>query len=345
MLGVIIMKGKVMPTGKLNINLLRTLLKRYQVTDRTVLMGPQIGEDAAAIDMGEKALIVTTDPITFATDEIGYYSVMVNANDIATTGATPKWYTVTILLPESFTTKDLVDCIFRQIYRACEKLGISIIGGHTEITYGLDRPVLVGQMMGEVQKEAMISSGGAKPGDLIILSKGICIEGTSLIAREREGDLLSLGIPEDCVQRAKKFLFDPGISVVKEACVVSHAGRVHSMHDPTEGGLADGLHELSIAAGIQIEVEKDRIPIYDESKILCDAFHLNPLGVIASGALLITASPPEAEKILKGAHEQGITLTRIGRVTGSGSPSVTMITSRRSEPVPYFERDEVVKIF
>jgi hydrogenase expression/formation protein HypE len=343
--GVDVMKGKVLPTGKLDINLLRTLIKCYQATDQTVLMGPQIGEDAAAIDMGEKALIVTTDPITFTTDEIGYYSVIVNANDIATTGATPKWYTVTILLPENLTTEDLVDYIFKQIYQACEKFGISIIGGHTEITYGLDRPILVGQMMGEVQKEAMIRTGGAKPGDLIMLSKGICIEGTSLIAREREGDLLSLGIPEDCVQRAKKFLFDPGISVVKEAHVAFHAGQVHSMHDPTEGGLADGLHELSMAAGVQIEIKKDFIPIYEESKILCDAFHLNPLGVIASGALLITASPPEAEKILKAAQEQGITLTKIGKVMASGSPSVTMVTSRGSEPVPYFERDEVVKIF
>lgn len=339
------MKGKFLQTGKLNVRILRKLLQRYSRADEKVLLGPRIGEDAAAIDMGERVLIVATDPITFATNEIGYYSVIVNANDIATTGAEPRWYTVTILLPEVQGTESLVDSIFQQIHRACEKLSISLIGGHTEITYGLDRPILVGQMIGEVQREALITTAGAKPGDLILLSKGICIEGTSLIAREKEGDLLSRGISQDLVERAQRFLFDPGISVVKEARLAFQAGRVHSMHDITEGGLANGLHELSMAAGVEIVVEKDCIPIYEESRKLCEAFGLNPLGVIASGSLLITASPPETEKILERAHRHGVVITRIGRVEAIGSPSVTMVTSKGYEPVPYFDRDEVAKIF
>jgi hydrogenase maturation factor len=200
-------------------------------------------------------------------------------------------------------------------------------------------------MMGEVQKEHMISTGGAKPGDVILLSKGICIEGTSLIARERADDLVARGIPNDLIERSQGFLFHPGISVVEEARLAFQAGKLHSMHDPTEGGLANALHELSIAAGVEIEVEKDVIPIYKESQILCDVFHLNPLGVIASGALLITASPPEAEKILRKAQEGGIAMTKIGRVKAFGSPSVTMVTPEGSGPVPYFERDELVKIF
>ena len=338
-------RRKLLKTGKLDIQILRKLLNKYSKTDEKVLVGPRIGEDAAAIDMGEKVLIVTTDPITFATNEIGYYSVMVNANDIATTGAEPRWYTVNILLPEALGTEDLVDSIFQQIHKACERLSISLIGGHTEITYGLDRPILVGQMIGELQGEALITTGGAKPGDLIVLSKGICIEGTSIIAREKEGDLSSCGISTDIVERARRFLFDPGISVVEEARLAIQAGRVHSMHDVTEGGLADGLHELSMAAGVEIEVERDRIPIYEESRVLCEAFGLDPMGVIGSGALLITASPPETEKILDHARQHGVTMTMIGRVKTAGSPSVTMVTSKGYEPVPYFERDEVVKIF
>jgi len=336
--------GGFLQTGKLDVQILRELLRRYSKTDGRVLLGPQIGEDAAALDLGERVLTVTTDPITFATDQIGYYSVMVNANDIATTGAEPRWFTVTILLPEAQGTRGLVDSIFQQIHQACEKLDISLIGGHTEITYGLDRPILVGQMIGEAQREALIATGGAKPGDLILLSKGICIEGTSIIAREKERDLESRGIPKDLVERAQRFLFEPGISVVEEARLACQAGRVHSMHDITEGGLANGLHELSMAAGVEIEVEKDRIPIYEESRTLCEAFGLNPLGVIASGALLITASPPETERILERAHRRGLTITRIGRVKAVGSASVTMVTSRGYEPVPYFDRDEVVKI-
>jgi hydrogenase expression/formation protein HypE len=226
-------KQGVLPTGKLDIGILRKLLKGQAVRDSTVLVGPEIGEDAAAIDIGDNALIVSTDPITFTTDEIGYYSVMVNANDIATTGAEPRWYSVTILIPEQQGTEKLVSSIFQQIYQACEKLGISLIGGHTEVTYGLPRPILVGQMLGVVKKECMLKTSGAQPGDTILLSKGIPLEGTSLIAREREGALLSIGIPKDLVDRAKHFLFDPGISIVQEARLAFHAATVHSMHDPT----------------------------------------------------------------------------------------------------------------
>ena len=339
------MKREALPTGKLDIGILRKLLERQPVRDHTVLVGPKIGEDAAAIDMGDKALIVSADPITFATDEIGHYSVMVNANDIATTGAEPRWYTVTILIPEERGTEQLVDSIFQQIYQACEKLNISLIGGHTEITHGLARPILVGQMMGVVQKESMVSTSGAQPGDIILLSKGIPIEGTSVIARERAGDLLSFGISKDLVDRARDFLFDPGISVVEEARMAFREATVHSMHDPTEGGLANGLHELSMAAGVALEVDGDAIPIYEESRVLCEAFHLDPLGVIASGALLITTSPPEAKKIAKGALEVDLPMTEIGWVKSHGLPSVTMVTSRGSKPVPYFDRDEITKIF
>ena len=339
------MKRKPLPTGKLDVQILRRLLQRYSRIDERVVLGPGIGEDAAAIDMGDKILVVATDPVTFATSEIGYYSVMVNANDIAATGADPRWFTVTILLPEAGGNEALVDTIFRQIHQACEKLNISVIGGHTEITRGLDRPILVGQMIGEVQKEALITTAGAKPGDHILLSKGICIEGTSLIAREREGDLLSRGISKDLIKKAQRFLFDPGISVVQEARLAFHVGGIHSMHDITEGGLADGLHELAMAAGVKIVVEKDRIPIYAESQILCEAMALDPMGVIASGALLVTASPPEADKILESARLQGISITRIGHIEEADAPLVTMVTSQGYQPVPYFERDEVVKIF
>ena len=338
------MKKDSLPTGKLDVHLLRKLLRQYAMADERVLLGPRVGEDAAAIDLGHKVLIVATDPITFATDEIGYYSVMVNANDVASTGAEPRWYTVTILLPEKDASESLVDRIFGQIYRACQTLNISLIGGHTEITYGLERPILVGQMMGEVQKEALITTAGAEPGDLILLSKGICIEGTSVIAREMESNLSARGVSQDLVERAQHFLFKPGIGVVEEARLACQAGGVHAMHDPTEGGLANGLHELAMAAGVAVEVEIDRVPVYEESRVLCEAFDLNPLGVIASGALLITASPPDAEKILDRAGGQGVAMSRIGRVLGRGKPSVTMITSEGEVPLPFFDRDEVVKI-
>jgi len=337
-------KNRFLQTGKLDIQTLGKLLQRYALSDDRVLLGPQIGEDTAAIDMGEKVLVVTTDPITFATDEIGYYGLVVNANDIATSGAQPKWFTVNILLPEKKTDKAMVDRIFRQIHQACREFGISLIGGHTEISCGLDRPILIGHMMGEVRKERLVTTGGAKVGDDVLLSKGICIEGTSIIAREKEEELVSLGVSRDLIKRAQNFLYDPGISVIREARMAHETGRVHSMHDVTEGGLANGLHEIAITAGAEIVVEKGQIPIFEESRTICEALALDPLGVIASGALLVTAPPVEAEKILERTSRENVAFFRIGRVD-KGMPSVNMLTSRGKEPVPYFRRDEIVKIF
>ena len=337
-------RSRFLQRGKIDIEALGKLLERYALSDDRVLVGPRIGEDTAAIDMGEKILVVTTDPITFATDEIGYYGVVVNANDVATSGARPKWFTVNVLLPEKSTDKAMVDRIFRQIHRACKAFGISLIGGHTEITGGLNRPILIGQMMGEVEKDKLVTTGGAKVGDEVLLSKGICIEGTSIIAREKEEELVSMGVSRDLLKRAKDFLYNPGISVIKEACMARETAHVHSMHDVTEGGLANGLHELAIGAGAGIVLEEDQIPIFDESRTICGAFGLDPLGVIASGALLITAPPAEAEKIFERASREGMALFRIGRVDG-GVPSVSLATSGRRKLVPYFRRDEIVKVF
>ncbi|NIO04304.1 MAG: HAD-IA family hydrolase [Proteobacteria bacterium] len=339
-----LVEDSFLQSGKLDIQILEKLLRQYALSDARVLIGPRIGEDTAAIDMGERVLIVTTDPITFATDQIGYYSVVVNANDIATSGAEPRWFTANILLPEKKANKALVNRIFEQIHRACKELGISLIGGHTEITHGLDRPIVIGHMMGEVEKQALVTTGGAKVGDEVLLSKGICIEGTSIIAREKAEELLSRGISRELIERAQGFLFDPGISVIREARMAWEAGRIHSMHDVTEGGLANGLHEIAIAAEVEIVIHKAQIPVFEESRVICEALGLDPLGVIASGALVITAPPMEAEKVLDRASREGLAIGSIGRVD-KGKPSVSLITDGRKEPVPYFSRDELVKIF
>ena len=161
-----------------------------------------MGEDAAIIDMGDRYLIAKSDPITFATDAIGYYAVVVNANDIATRGGQPKWFLATLLLPEQRTSEALVESIFAQISQACATFGITLVGGHTEVTYGLDRPILAGHMLGEVTPQALVTTGGARVGDVVLLTKGICIEGASIIAREREQELMRRGVPEAVIQRA-----------------------------------------------------------------------------------------------------------------------------------------------
>jgi hydrogenase expression/formation protein HypE len=334
----------VLKPGKLPPELLHRLLTSYTTADPRVIVGPAVGEDAAIIDMGERYLIAKSDPITFATDAIGYYAVVVNANDIATRGGQPKWFLATLLLPERTTSVALVEAIFSQIAEACQAFGIAVVGGHTEVTYGLDRPILSGHMLGEVSPAGLITTGGAQIGDVLLLTKGICVEGAAIIAREREPELRRGEVPERIIQRAKHFLFEPGISVVRDAHIAIGAGRVHAMHDPTEGGLAMAVHELATAAQVGIVIEGDAIPILEEAALLCRAYGLNPLGTIASGALLIATPPEDAGQIRQALQVNNIACTMIGRIVRP-SEGVLFDDGCKLQPLPRFVRDELTKLF
>lgn len=227
-----------LPTGKLPAELLRRLLTRFSPTDPRVIVGPRVGVDAAVIDVGDRYLVAKTDPVTFATDEIGWYAVHVNANDVACCGAVPRWFMATLLLPERDTTEELVEQIFTQITDACRQLGVSLCGGHTEITHGLDRPIVVGQMLGEVAPDGLVTAAGARPGDVLLLTKSIAIEGTALLARELSTRLVKL-LSADELQRCRDLLRLPGISVVREARLALEIGGVHALHDPTRGRAGD----------------------------------------------------------------------------------------------------------
>jgi hydrogenase maturation factor len=334
----------VLKPGKLPPALLQRLLTSYTKADQRVIVGPAVGEDAAIIDMGERYLIAKSDPITFATDAIGYYAVVVNANDIATRGGQPKWFLATLLLPERTTSVTLVESIFAQIAEACTSFGISLVGGHTEVTYGLDRPILSGHMLGEVEPAGLITTSGAQIGDVLLLTKGICVEGTAIIAREREQELRRRDVPESIIQRAKNFLFEPGISVVRDAHIAIGAGRVHAMHDPTEGGLATAVHELATAAQVGIVIEGHQIPILEEAVLLCGAYDLDPLGTIASGALLIAAPPEDAVRIQQALQANNIGCAAIGRIVPP-LKGVLLDDGSRLQPLPQFVRDEITKLF
>lgn len=241
---------KTLPLGKIHYSLFESLLKKFgKPFDPRVIVGPSVGEDAAVIEYPDRYLVTKTDPITFATDNIGWYAVNVNANDIATTGATPKWFMATILLPEGKTTQDDIAKIFSQIANAAKALKIIVIGGHTEVSHGLERPIIVGSMLGEVAKDKLVKTSGAKPGDLIILTKGIVIEGTSIIAREKYRELLKRGYDEQFLERCRDFLYKPGLSVVQDA-LLANESEVHAMHDPTEGGVSAGLYEIGYASKV-----------------------------------------------------------------------------------------------
>jgi hydrogenase expression/formation protein HypE len=334
----------VLKPGKLPPELLQRLLTSYISPDPRVIVGPAVGEDAAIIDMGDHYLIAKSDPITFATDAIGYYAVVVNANDIATRGGQPKWFLATLLLPEQTTSVSLVESIFAQIAQACHAFGIALVGGHTEVTYGLDRPIVAGHMLGEVAPAALITTAGARIGDVLLLTKGICLEGAALIARERAQDLSRLGVGEAVIERARNFLFDPGISVVREAHIAIDAGRVHAMHDPTEGGLAMAVHELATAARVGVVIEPQLVPILEEAALLCRLYGLDPLGTIASGALLIAAPPEDAARIQQALRTNNIQCAAIGRIVPP-SEGVVLDDGREIRPLSQYAQDEITKIF
>lgn len=300
------------PLGKLPAALLAELLGSVPGDPRVVL-GPRPGEDAAVIDMGARYLVAKTDPITFATDAIGWYAVQVNANDIVTRGAIPRWFLTTILLPGGQANEHMARGIFDQITEACRTLNVALVGGHTEITHGLDRPIVIGCMLGEVEKERLLVTGGARVGDVVLLSKGIPIEGIAIIARERR-DLLAARFAPEMLDRCARFLFEPGISVVQDALTAMSVGGVTSMHDPTEGGLATGLWEMGDACGHGIQLAShERGPILPEAAI-CEAIGLNPWAVIASGALLLTVRPESLQAMQAAFGAAHIRLCVLGTV-------------------------------
>jgi hydrogenase expression/formation protein HypE len=288
--------------------------------------------------------VAKTDPITFATSEIGWYAVNVNANDVAVMGAQPRWFLATVLLPAGQATPELAESIFAQMYDACAALGVSLAGGHTEITVNLDRPIISGTMLGEVLPGGLITTAGARPGDAVMLVKPVPIEGAALIALERAPVLRERGYSEDFIARAQRLLHDPGISVVAPALLAAASASVHAMHDPTEGGVMTGLFEIARAAGAGLSVDLDAIPLLPESLLLCREFGLDPLGTLASGALLLTVDERAAEALSEALASRGYPSAIIGRVTSPGDGLVAM---RAGEHVPWpeFSADEVTAIF
>lgn len=327
------------PVGKLPVDLLRRVLARVPVDDPRVLLGPGIGLDCAVIDYGDRLLVYKSDPVTFVSDALGDYLVRVNANDIATTGATPRWLLLTLLLPERRTTEAMVAGIMDQIGAACRELGVSLIGGHTEVTHGLDRPIAVGAMIGEVARECLVTPQGVRPGDRVLLTKGVPIEATAILAREF-AERLRPALGEAALAEAADYLHVPGISVLRDARIAVEAGAVSAMHDPTEGGLAGALWELAEASGCVLRIDPGAVPVPALSRRVCAALGVDPMAAIASGALLITAAPAAAEAIRRALQRAGIDCADIGEAQ-AGAPAVHAGQALWRRP----ERDAIAELF
>jgi len=326
--------------GKLEPAFLERMFRYRGQPDRRVRLGPAVGEDAAAINLGNSYLILKTDPITYATDAIGWYAVHINANDIATKGAEPTWFQASILLPPR-TSKRQIERIFRQISRACKELGVAVTGGHSEVTPGLPRPIIVGDMHGLVAKDDLVTSGGARVRDAIVLTKGAAIEGTAVLAREKAKELRKT-LPAHVIRRARNFLYRPGLSVVREARVASQLGCT-AMHDPTEGGVAMGLWELAEASRKGLLVWPDRIPIAKETQRICAHFGIDPLGLLGSGALLITIRESAVPTLIARLKRRGIQAAQIGRVKRR-QYGLRLSRGGVLGPLRASEKDELLKV-
>lgn len=332
-----------LPVGKLPPDLLTKLLSHAPILDGRILLGPGVGLDCAVIELGDRLLVFKSDPITFAADQIGWYAVQVNANDIATTGAAPRWFLAVLLLPEGNAKPALAETIFDQIYRACRELGISVIGGHTEITYGLDRPILVGTLIGEVERQRLVTPRGLRPGDRLLLTKGVPIEATAILGRELP-DRLAASLSPVQIEQARGFLYAPGISVVRDAQIALQTGKVSAMHDPTEGGLYAAVWELAQASGCSLAIDPQAAPVPELARLACNALGIDPLGAIASGALLLAAPPEEALKIRASLQISGIPCAEIG-LAEDGPPAAWQVTQGVRSPLPRPERDEIARLF
>jgi hydrogenase maturation factor len=354
--------------GKLPADLLADLLAKLPIRHPQLLVGPSVGEDAAVIDFApgsETLLVAKSDPITFATDEIGYYAVNVCANDLAVTGATPRFYLPTLLLPVGSADVPLARHIFAQIGAACNKLNIVVAGGHSEVTAAVNQPVIAGTMLGEVARDGYLSSGGCRVGDVVLLAGQIPIEGASIIAREKRADLLARGFTTTEIEEAASFLHDPGISVMEAAQIAARSGLVSAMHDPTEGGVATGLYELAVASSVGMEIDLDAIPVAPLAAKLCAVYGLDPLGTIASGALLATSAPDDAKQLMELWAQAGWSSAIIGRMTNNRSTDqkpgqniglianpmtgrtqlLTALRGGRRLPFPTFVADEIIKLW
>lgn len=298
-----------MKEGKISESILkRSVLKEVKQRRSEVLVKASVGEDCSAIQVQEgEVLVLSTDPITGVAEDIGIYGVQITANDIASSGAEFIGIMLTILLPcpaEEVWLKQ----IMRNVESACRSLNGQVLGGHTEVTKAVNQPVLSITGVGKVLKEKLIKTSGARPGDEIVMTKWAGIEGTSIIAREKEEELYTR-YSKEFVTNAKSLI--ESISVVPEAKIASSFG-VSAMHDITEGGIFGALWELAEASKVGVEVDLSKIPVSQETVEICEFFDLNPYLLISSGSLLIATA--KGNQLIEELEKYNIKATIIGRV-------------------------------
>ena len=341
------MRSRRLEQGKVPSELLRAFLGRFAKPDASILIGPEVGEDSAAIETDDECIVVTSDPITFTTENIGRYAVTINANDIATTGGRPRWFFTTVLIPTGYDA-DRMNRILDDISGACGESDITLCGGHTEVTDAVIRPVVSGTMIGTVSKGRLVDKRSMKIGDVLLITKGIAVEGTAILANDSRTRLIELGVDAAIIEAARGLTDRIGIRLEAEIACGTAPGAVSALHDVTEGGIATAVEELGRFARIAVDVEA--VPVLPETRSVCSALEIDPLGLIGSGSLLIACRPDSANALLERIARAGIACSRLGSVVGDASTigNERGVEWRRGTsviPAPYFAVDELARYY
>ena len=336
----------VLPSGKLAPERLARVLNLLPAQDQALLVGPGLGEDAAVLawpDNTAELLVATSDPITFATDDIGLYALAVGLNDLAVCGAEPRWFLPVVLLPAGRTAPSEADHLFRQLGEACTAAGVSVVGGHTEVTDAVHRTVISGTMLGTVDRGNLIATSGARPGDALLLAGWCPVEAVGILAGAMRDALLARGWTPAELDAASQCLYEPGISIREPALAAARSGLATAMHDPTEGGVATAMRELAAASNTGLEVDLDCIPVPAAAARICRDCGLDPLGCIASGSLLCTCRAADADALMDVWCALGWPSVQVGRVTHA---ETGLVARRRGRPVPFpqFTADELTRL-
>ncbi len=329
----------MLKTGKLDSELLEKIVfDNIRFKRPEVLTRPGIGEDCAVVDFGSYECVMSTDPITAAISEIGRLSIHISCNDIASNGIQPLGIMLAVMLPEG-TTEEQIEEMMRQAGAASEELGVEIIGGHTEITPAVTKPVIVSTAIGRGEKWASQHTENMKPGDYIMLTKFAGLEGTGIIACDFEERLGSILTAEE-IQEAKDLL--SRVSVVKEGVAAGKIG-THGMHDVTEGGVLGAVWEMCQIAGTGAEIWVDKVPVKSVTKKICDYFDIDYLRLISSGCMVIMVAPEDKERMARTMEQAGIEAAYIGVIKETGKGICMDVQGELIEVAPPAS-DELYKV-
>lgn len=324
-----------MKIGKLPTEILeQKILSKIKSTRKEILVGAGVGEDCSVIDFGDEVCVLSTDPITGASKGIGKLAIHISCNDVASNGVEPIAILLTILAPESARLEEIAQ-VLEEAKETATQLNVEIIGGHTEVSAAVNRMIVSTTCIGKGKKQSMVTSHGAQPGDDVLMTKWVGLEGSAILAQDREEELKKV-FSTDLLEEAKGYM--SYISVLKEGMLAGRIGAT-AMHDVTEGGLLGALWEIAAASKVGVEIEETLIPLTEATRKICEYFKINPLGLISSGVMLITTH--NTEKLLSDFRERGMQVTKIGRVVEGQS---VLIEDGERIPLAPPKVDELFKV-